>query len=190
MNTDALVTTSIEVRQSSPNSGSDFELDFLSTDRIVSNMQKTSHTVVDKTNEISVTNVEFNRVKVIQPLIDSKSSPAVFKERFTVIQEWEGAVDEVFEEFFTAYLRDLTGNEKHAGEVAELPIDDVSNDDRMLLRPGAVFFLTIGRVTRINGQVERTAQIVFRRLPAWTATQLDRATQQAESLSSFLSQES
>ena len=107
-------------------------------------------------------------------------------EKFSVLQDWEGVVERVGAEVFSATLRDRTQNESYATEAAELPIADVSDDDRELLRPGAIFYLTVGRVTRASGRQDRVGRLVFRRLPAWTESTLRRAEERAARLSRFL----
>jgi len=111
-------------------------------------------------------------------------------EDFLVLQDWEGAIDSIGSETFTARLRDRTSNDVYASEIAELPIADVSDDDRELLRPGAIFYMTVGRVTRASGRQDRVGRLVFRRLPAWTASTLRRAQQRAERLARFLAPQS
>ena len=108
------------------------------------------------------------------------------RERFLVLQDWEGVVETIGNETFTARLRDRASSESYAGEMAELPVADISEDDRELLRSGAVFYLTVGRLVRASGRQERVGRLVFRRLPAWTASTLRRAKQRAERLTRFL----
>ncbi len=107
-------------------------------------------------------------------------------EKFLVLQDWEGVVDSIGPEIFTARLRDRTNEETYASEMVELPVADVSDDDRELLRPGAIFYLTVARVIRASGRQDRVGRLVFRRLPAWTASTLRRAEQRAERLRRFL----
>lgn len=102
-----------------------------------------------------------------------------------VLQDWEGVVETVEETTFSARLRDITAGAEFAWETAELPIDDVTEDDRELVRPGAVFYMTIGRMTHPSGRRDRVARLVFRRLPAWTASTLQQAQQRANALSDF-----
>ena len=108
------------------------------------------------------------------------------RERFLVRQDWEGVVETIGSETFTARLRDRTNDESIAGEIAELPIADVDDDDRELLQIGGVFYLTVGRLLRANGRHERVGRMVFRRLPAWTKSTFDRAKLRAERLARFL----
>ena len=60
-----------------------------------------------------------------------------------VLQQWEGIVETVGNESFTSRLRDLTNKEYYPREIAELPIEDISDDDQELLQEGAVFYLDI-----------------------------------------------
>ena len=107
-----------------------------------------------------------------------------------ILQDWEGVVDEVDEagKVFTARLRDLTVNEIHPSRTAEIPIEDVSDDDRKLLRPGAIFYLTAGRSLR-NGRLELFGRMAFRRLPGWTSADLLRIEERARRLIDFLDPE-
>ena len=108
-----------------------------------------------------------------------------------IIRDWEGVVDEVLEDegIFTARLRDLTTGEIYPSETAEIPTEDVSDDDRDLLRPGAVFYLTTGRSLR-RGRWELFGRMAFRRLPGRTPADLRRIEENARSLIDFLGLES
>ena len=103
-----------------------------------------------------------------------------------VLQQWEGIVETVGNESFTSRLRDLTNKEYYPREIAELPIEDISDDDQELLQEGAVFYLTVGRSIHFSGRQQRFGHIVFRRLPGWTPSTLRRAEKRAERLSRFL----
>jgi hypothetical protein len=126
------------------------------------------------------------KVTAPRPLLFPVEQAPELPEKFLVLQDWEGAVESIGPETFSARLRDWTNKETYASEIAELPIADVSDDDRELLRPGAIFYLTVGRVTRHNGRQDRVGRLVFRRLPAWTGSTLRRAEQRAERLRRFL----
>lgn len=108
------------------------------------------------------------------------------RDKSVVLQDWEGVVETVGNESFTARLRDLTINERDPSEIAEFPVEDVSDDDRELLDVGAVFYVTVGRLIRSNGRQERFGRIVFRRLPGWTSSTLRRAEKRAERFSRYL----
>ena len=108
-----------------------------------------------------------------------------------IIRDWEGVVDEVCEDegIFTARLRYLPAGEIYPSETAEIPIEDVSDDDRGLLHPGTVFYLTTGRSLR-RGRWELFGRMAFRRLPGRTPADLRRIEERARSLIDFLGLES
>jgi hypothetical protein len=103
---------------------------------------------------------------------------------FTSLQEWEGIVTEVRNDAFLARLIDLT--HRGADEEAEFPNDEVSEEDKPLVRPGAIFYWHIGYHTSYSGQRTRVSVIRFRRLPAWTQREIDAAKQEAERIGKAL----
>lgn len=113
-----------------------------------------------------------------------------FERSEEILQDWEGVVDDVDEEgkVFTARLCDLVAGETHPSRTVEIPIGDVSDDDRRLLRPGAVFYLKAGRALR-KGRWEMFGRVVFRRLPNWTSAELRRVEERARRLMDFLDPE-
>jgi hypothetical protein len=100
--------------------------------------------------------------------------------RFLVAQKWEGAVTAVEGDYFIARLTDLTAGT--AQEEVELPLEEVSDDDRPLVEVGAVFYWSIGYDVARGGQRTRASRIRFRRLPAWTAKELAEAKERAKKL--------
>lgn len=102
-----------------------------------------------------------------------------------VIQDWEGCVVEVSEENFSARLLDRTRKLPVETELAEIPIEQVDDGDRELVREGAIFYLTIRRRILQNGRHENSSQLVFRRMPGWHASTLRRAREEAEELARF-----
>jgi|RhiMetdeSRZDD1v2_1073273.scaffolds.fasta_scaffold37399_4 hypothetical protein len=97
---------------------------------------------------------------------------------FTSLQAWEGIVTQVMDNAFLARLIDLT----HTGvdEEAEFPIDEISEEDKALITPGAIFYWDIGYHTSYSGQRTRKSLIRFRRLPAWTQKEIEAAQREAE----------
>jgi hypothetical protein len=98
---------------------------------------------------------------------------------FRSINKWEGIVDGVYEESFTAVLSDLNNN--GAPETVELPLEEVSNQDCSLLRPGAIFYWSIGYETA-HGQVKKASIIRFKRLPQWNKKDWDEILDKANEL--------
>jgi hypothetical protein len=97
---------------------------------------------------------------------------------FTSLQKWEGVVLEVWEDAFLARLVDLT--RPGPDEEAEFPLDEISEEDRPLVRPGAIFYWNIGYHDSSSGQRTRASIIRFRRLPAWRREEIEAARLEAE----------
>lgn len=101
---------------------------------------------------------------------------------FEPIQEWEGYVVFVEQERFQARLLDLTEGAKSEQEQAVFHVDDVSDDDRPLLKPGAIFRWSLGYERSVSGSRRKVSSIVFRRLPIWTEKEIAESRRQAEDL--------
>lgn len=100
------------------------------------------------------------------------------------IQQWEGVVSEVYDDYFVASLRDrerLTPD-----EYAEIFLSEVSEEDLPLVRPGNVFYWNIGYYDSPDGQRRRSSAIRFRRLPVWTKQEVARFRAQAAEASEIL----
>jgi hypothetical protein len=105
--------------------------------------------------------------------------------RFDLRQQWEGTVVSIDGDSFSVTLRDLT-DASVPEESAELLLEDVSDSDRELLEPGAVFYWSVGYEETFRGR-ERKSIIRFRRLPGWTRQQLKAVQDRAEELNSYFS---
>ncbi len=112
--------------------------------------------------------------------------PRIQEASLTPRQEWEGYVVEVNETTFTARLVDLTAGREQEEEEADIPVAELSDADRLMLQPGAIFRWAIGYRRTRAGTKERVSRIVFRRLPAWTERELQENRRQAETLAATL----
>ena len=101
------------------------------------------------------------------------------RERYRILQQWEGTVTEIGDESFVARLRDLTVL-KHPEERAEFSVSEVHENDLPLLRVGSVFYWAVGRRHQANGQRLVTSELRFRRLPQWTQADLERLEEPSE----------
>ena len=99
------------------------------------------------------------------------------------IQKWEGVVTSVFDSSFEASLIDLRDNSPD--EIIEIDFDEVSPDDLSLVEAGAVFYLNIENNTDKFGQLRNSTVLRFRRLPAWSRTDLEKAKKGAQEMMSF-----
>jgi len=102
--------------------------------------------------------------------------PAPPLSRFELLQQWEGEVRQVDSDEFTAVIRDLT-NSRSPEEEVTLPKDEISSGDIGLVQPGAIFYWIIGYRVSPDGQKTRTSDLRFRRLPAWSAREIKRASE-------------
>lgn len=104
-------------------------------------------------------------------------TPRIEKETFIALQRWEGTVLESSEETFIARLHDLSSD--GPDEEVELLIEDVPDEDRPLVEPGAVFYWSIGHLIKPSGERPRISNLRFRRLPVWSASELKAARKRA-----------
>lgn len=111
------------------------------------------------------------------PIVFLRREPSM-QSRFIPLQKWEGTVVEVLDEGFFARLVDLTSG--GVDEEAEFPLEEVSDADRPLIAPGAVFYWNIGYFDSLSGQRTRSSVIRFRRLPVWRVEELERAKQKTQ----------
>lgn len=111
-----------------------------------------------------------------------KSSQA--RDQFRVIQKWKGEVTQINEDTFQARLIPLKGEGPEQN--AELYFEDISDSDRPLVAKGAIFYWSIGYQVKASGQRMRSSVIRFRRLPAWTKRDLNRARKRATELKGLL----
>ena len=88
---------------------------------------------------------------------------SVIKSDFKLLQLWEGRVDEVGNDTFIATIFDKTNLESSPEQVS-ISIEDVEPEDQVLLRPGAVFYWSIGYANYTGGPRLSTSRIRFRRL--------------------------
>ncbi len=98
------------------------------------------------------------------------------------LQEWEGYVTAIANECFTARLVDKTADKIVEEEIADFPLEEVRDVDQALLKEGAVFRWVIGYLRQASGMKMRASQIVFRRMPAWTKSELSKARVEAKQI--------
>jgi len=101
----------------------------------------------------------------------------------SAIQIWEGHVVDINE---NGKSMRVTLNAKIGqipDHVADIYLEWVSPQDRDLIRPGAVFYLTLFKRLR-RGTVENSQELRFRRFPAWSAQQIAKIYEDADALAS------
>lgn len=124
------------------------------------------------------------RERLVLPVVEPEGRET--RERFKALQRWEGTVLRIdrAEASFVARLTDLT--QQAPPEEGEFDLQDVPESDRELIRPGSLFYWSIGYLDRPGGQRARSSAVRFRRLPRWREDDLaqarDRAAATAEEL--------
>ncbi len=116
-------------------------------------------------------------VNLPRPQTTRKLTPSLH-----ALQEWEGYVTEINESDFVANLLDVTAGEAYAGEVAVIPLEEISEADVARMRTGSIFRWVIGYERAPSGNKKRVSQIVFRNLPAFTKKDLQEAEEWAEKM--------
>ena len=91
---------------------------------------------------------------------------------FHALQEWEGCVTEINDTNFTANLIDLTAGASFEKEEADIPIDEISEEDASKMLVGSIFRWVIGYERSMAGTKKRVSHIVLRDLPAITKSDL------------------
>lgn len=120
--------------------------------------------------------------KALPPLMER------LKGVFRLLQQWEGRVVNINEQKkqFTAIISDRT-NKEYPDEEVDLSIDEIPPHDVNLLKKGAVFYWSIGFADYPGRPRERVSRIRFRRLAAWTDSELIRAREKGVSLARLFS---
>lgn len=95
----------------------------------------------------------------------------------TPIQIWEGTVIKVDQGVMEVFLDAKMGAiPRHTCEIS---LEWVSEQDKDLVRPGAVFYLTLFKRTT-RGSIQNSQELRFRRRPSWTAAQIREVHRAAE----------
>lgn len=98
--------------------------------------------------------------------------------RFQLLEEWIGRVEEVRQTEFRAVL--VTRAEPDDRDYADIEIEEVSPNERHLVRPGAIFYWVIGYRDEAYGQRLGVSLIHFRKLVSLSKHLEDRADEQAD----------
>jgi len=119
------------------------------------------------------------------PIVLPTPSQFVPTSCFQVLQKWEGSIIGVSADECRVVVRNMSSPEAPEEEVT-FSIQEISESDRGLAMPGAVFYWSVGYEDSLQGQRTRKSTIRFRRLPTWTEKELNKARQEAHSLRDLL----
>jgi hypothetical protein len=104
---------------------------------------------------------------------------------FAVLKRWEGSVTAINGNVITAEVVDLDSQIPLKEEI-EIEFEDISEEDKSLVEIGAVFYWSVGYSTSIDRTVMRGSVFRFRRLPAWSRSELLRSKTYAKNLKNEL----
>ncbi len=99
----------------------------------------------------------------------------------TPLQIWEGTVIEVDHKASVMHVElnaKIGQIPRHTGEI---DLEWVTEQDKDLVNPGAVFYLTLYKRTE-RGSIQNSQELRFRRRPSWSAEQLDQIDKDAAKL--------
>lgn len=99
----------------------------------------------------------------------------------SVIQLWEGKVIEVDQNLGVMMVLLDAKMDKAPSLTGEIELQWVSDQDMDLVRPGAIFYLTLYKRTK-RGSIENAQELRFRRLPSWTRQQMVQVERDANML--------
>ena len=125
-------------------------------------------------------------LRVPRHAIATPTSP--IKGDFRLLQMWEGCVlsIDVDHNEFTVQISDKM-NKDLPDEQLTLSIDEISPNDLVLLKEGAVFYWSIGYADYPGRPRTRESRIRFRRLPKWTNRELQNARERGAELAGIFS---
>jgi hypothetical protein len=97
----------------------------------------------------------------------------------TVTRRLEGSVLCIYDDgIFDAKLTNLTDDSLDV--TGEFCVEDLSDDDRSLLAPGAIFYFTEGREHKSGGRIRRASDVRFLRLGRWSKEEITDLLEQAK----------
>ena len=103
------------------------------------------------------------------------------------IQKWEGVVESIDGEIFHARLRDLTLESIDFRESGDFQFWEVHQDDKALIKEGAVFYWTISfKTDPRTGQPSTENTIYFRRVAPYTSKRISKWKEKAGAFSELL----
>jgi hypothetical protein len=141
------------------------------------NPEEEPHSQIAEIDEITEQSTSIGKFEA--PLIEYP--PVEFHiNRMISLQKWQGYVLKVLENSIWVRLIDLTN--QGPDEEAEISLEEITEDDLELLKPGAIFYWNIGYLDLYSGQRLRTSVIRFQRMPLWRDEEIDAAQREAEQL--------
>lgn len=118
------------------------------------------------------------------PKVTSPPDSVPLKGKFKLHQLWEGRIVEVRDSEFDAIITNKT-NPDFSEELVTIDIIEVTPDDLPSIRPGSVFYWSIGHLDYPGRGRVRESKIRFRRLKGWTKKELEYAKRVGKEFAEF-----
>lgn len=107
-----------------------------------------------------------------------------FARTFQLLQQWTGQVKQLTADSFVAIISNVTDPDAPDEEV-EFGLEEVAIDDTRLVRPGSLFYWSVGYEDGIGVPRQRVSRIRFQRLPGITTRDVARAKETANKLNAL-----
>lgn len=120
--------------------------------------------------------------KSFEPPVVGGRRPSDVSANSTPLQIWEGTVVEVDRTAGTMQVLLDAKMGQMPQHTAEIDLEWVDDQDKDLVCPGAVFYLTLFKRTKPS--VENAQELRFRRRPSWSASQIEQIKHEAAALRS------
>jgi len=96
---------------------------------------------------------------------------------FKLLESWTGRVDEVDNDNGTFSAQVSSEHQSGILETAQFTLEEISEDDVDLVRPGAIFYWSIGYQVDKFGRRSTQSSLRFKRGKFWTRKEQDHTTQ-------------
>lgn len=125
-----------------------------------------------ETGDVGSTSVSKAKYAAPQPIRLRRIPPELANT--AVIQVWEGTVLGSLPDSDAMSVKLVAKMGELPEHTAEIDIEWVQEQDRDLVVPGAIFYLTLYKLTRHGGTVVNSQELRFRRRPNWTPKQVEQ----------------
>lgn len=98
------------------------------------------------------------------------------------LQIWEGTVLSVDPDEGIISTQLVAKIGEVARHTADISFEWISEQDKELVQPGAIFYLTLYKRTKLAGSIENSQELRFRRRPSWSSMELKRIDKRASTL--------
>ncbi len=155
------------------------------------NQDSANQTVIEHLNggsqmfETRLNQTSLQQYLEVEQLDTLKKADRWINTQFRTLQKWEGYVIEVGAETFRAKVVALLG--ESSDMEADIYLEEIGEEDYALIKPGAVFYWSIGYLDGPSGR-RRESIIRFRRLKTVTKRDLQQAESEAKALRSLFNE--